>query len=86
MCSTITLPMRDIMIEASRIVLDGFELRTDVETVRYPDRYVDERGVIMWDKVMAFIDEAKAGTVSPVIHPPGGQVLTRSAGSSLILS
>src|SRR3954453_12680737 len=31
--------MQDYMRTASRIVLDGFELRTDAEITRYPDRY-----------------------------------------------
>jgi hypothetical protein len=39
------------MAEASRVVLDGFECRTDVTVVRYPDRYSDPRGVVMWRKV-----------------------------------
>ena len=43
------------MQEASRIVLDGFELGSDVKEVRYPDRYMDKRGVVMWDKVMNLI-------------------------------
>jgi hypothetical protein len=37
------------------IVLDGFELRTDVTRVRYPDRYQDPRGIRMWDQVMGLI-------------------------------
>jgi hypothetical protein len=43
--------MRMAMAEASRVVLDGFECRTDVTVVRYPDRYSDPRGVVMWRKV-----------------------------------
>ena len=39
------------MCEAGRIVLDGFELRTDADVVVYPDRYEDERGVVMWGRV-----------------------------------
>jgi DNA polymerase-1 len=39
--------MRGIMAEASRIVLDEFELRTKAEIVSYPDRYADARGVEM---------------------------------------
>ena len=31
------------MLKASRVVLDGFELRTDVNVIRYPDRYQDGR-------------------------------------------
>lgn len=41
-----------LMAEASREVLDGFELRTDAEVVRYPDRYRDGRGQRMWEKVV----------------------------------
>jgi DNA polymerase-1 len=46
-----------LMAEASRIVLDGFELGSDVKLVRYPDRYMDERGVTMWNTVMNLIGE-----------------------------
>ncbi len=52
------------MAEASRIVLEGFELRTDVEVVRYPNRYMDERGRKMWDTVQSIlsdIEESKVG-------------------------
>jgi len=48
--------MRQAMAEASRIVLNGFELGTDAQFVRYPDRYMDERGALMWDRVMNLID------------------------------
>lgn len=46
-----------LMQEASRIVLDGFELTSDVKEVRYPDRYMDKRGVVMWNKVMRLIGQ-----------------------------
>ncbi len=48
---------RNLMAQASREVLDGFELNTDVEIVRYPERYMDKRGVKMWDTVREIIDE-----------------------------
>jgi DNA polymerase-1 len=48
--------MQEAMREASRIVLNGFELGTDAQIVRYPDRYIDERGAVMWDRVMNLID------------------------------
>jgi DNA polymerase I len=47
--------MRAAMAEASRIVLGGFELRTDVSRVLYPHRYHDARGTVMWDRVMRLI-------------------------------
>jgi hypothetical protein len=44
------------MAEASAVVLGGFELRTDAKVVRYPDRYMDERGVRMWETVSTILD------------------------------
>ena len=32
------------MAEASRVVLDGLEVGTDVEIIEWPDRYADDRG------------------------------------------
>ena len=53
--------MRAAMAEASRIVLNGFELGTDVHTVRYPDRYMDARGVVMWERVTRLLDNMELG-------------------------
>jgi DNA polymerase I-like protein with 3'-5' exonuclease and polymerase domains len=44
-----------LMQEASRIVLDGFELNSDVKKICFPDRYMDKRGAVMWEKVMNLI-------------------------------
>jgi hypothetical protein len=58
--------MRQAMAEASRAVLDGFEIGTDCpdefdeagepnkfpQIIRYPNRYMDERGAVMWAKVL----------------------------------
>jgi hypothetical protein len=52
--------MREIMREASHIVLNGFELGTDATVVRHPDRYMDERGTVMWRRVMALANRAEA--------------------------
>jgi len=52
--------MRAAMAEASRLVLAGFELATDVKVVRWPDRYSDPRGDVMWNRVChlaAAVDE-----------------------------
>jgi DNA polymerase I len=48
---------RAAMAEASRIVLAGFELRTDVSITRWPDRYSDPRGVVMWERVIRLLRE-----------------------------
>jgi DNA polymerase I len=51
---------RGIMAEASKIVLGGFEIGTDVEIVRHPDRYIDEAGEAFWN------------TVTRLAGPPSG--------------
>jgi hypothetical protein len=52
--------MRAAMARASRVILGGFELRTDVHRVLYPHRYHDGRGTVMWDRVMKLIGATKA--------------------------
>ena len=47
--------MRAAMAEASRVALRGFELRTDEKITRYPDRYMDKRGAVMWQRVMELL-------------------------------
>lgn len=41
-----------IMGEASQIVLGGFTLRTEAKVVRWPERYMDDRGKRFWNEVM----------------------------------
>ena len=48
------------MVEASRVMLDGFALRSDAEVVRFPDRYSDKRGAEMWNAVMGILEEIEA--------------------------
>jgi DNA polymerase-1 len=50
--------MQAAMLEASRVILNGFELRADAKVIRYPDRYMDKRGLVMWNKITALLDEA----------------------------
>jgi len=59
---------QEIMAQASEIVLDGFRLRSDAEIIRYPDRYMDERGKKMWNTVMGVLD--KLETCPPVDTQP----------------
>jgi DNA polymerase I len=42
---------RAAMAEASKVVLAGVEVDTDVEVIRWPDRYADERGAVMWGRI-----------------------------------
>jgi hypothetical protein len=53
---------RAAMAEASRTVLGGFELASDVKEVRFPSRYMDERGELMWAKVLKQLDRAERKT------------------------
>jgi len=51
--------MQEHMARASEIVLAGFRLRSDAKLICYPDRYSDERGVEMWDAVMAELHKSR---------------------------
>jgi DNA polymerase-1 len=66
----ITAPLADLdgdiakmvqaMEESSRIVLGGYQAIIEVDKiVKYPDRYVDPRGVDMWARLMAALKKAE---------------------------
>jgi hypothetical protein len=57
---------QDVMREASEIVLDGFPLRSEAKVVRYPDRYVDERGAAMWEVVMRLLGQEEDSLEVPL--------------------
>jgi hypothetical protein len=49
---------QECMRRAARIVLNSeHELRTDATIVRYPERYVDKRGVAMWNEVIGLLEQ-----------------------------
>jgi DNA polymerase I-like protein with 3'-5' exonuclease and polymerase domains len=48
--------MQEIMTEAGRLVTGGLDIRTEAEIVRWPERYMDERGRTMWDSVVKFLN------------------------------
>lgn len=60
--------LQAIMAEAGRVVLDGFEVIAEVdkekEIVRYPNRYMDERGTVMWGRVMEILDKIEAESIA----------------------
>ena len=61
---------QSLMREASRAVLDGFALNSDVNVIRHPERYSDKRGAVMWETVMSLIGGPRytsTSTTSP--HP-----------------
>jgi DNA polymerase-1 len=76
---------RAAMAEAGRVVLDGFELRTDAEIVRWPDRYSDPRGADMWSTVTDLLDGLGDNETPSNLHT-GATVAShrREPGPSLI--
>jgi hypothetical protein len=44
------------MADASKIVLDGFELRSEAKIFAHPERFTDPRGASMWAKVWEVIE------------------------------
>lgn len=59
------------MAEASRIVLDGFQLTTEVKVVRAPHRWSDLRGSAVWQAVEQALEEETTATVAG--RPPDHQ-------------
>ena len=55
---------RAAMAEASRIVLSGFGLGTDVSVTTWPNRYMDPRGRTMWERVVALLQQSAAVRLS----------------------
>jgi DNA polymerase I len=51
--------MRDIMAKAGRAVTGSLDIHTDAEIVRWPDRYLDERGNEMWRKVVSLLERTR---------------------------
>jgi hypothetical protein len=70
---------RQAMAEASRIVLNGFEIRSDAVTVCGPDRYFDERGKRMWETVGQILKDISAETIRETVigFTPGLDITAR---------
>lgn len=52
--------MRELMTKAGMVVSGGVSIRTDAKTIRFPDRYVDEGGIEMWNLVVQMADIPEA--------------------------
>ncbi len=57
----VALEMERAMADASRVVLAGFELRSETRILRHPDRLLDEKGWPMWNRVMVSSDSLREG-------------------------
>ncbi len=51
------------MVQASEIVLGGFQIRTEAQPIVFPGHFVDPRGDVMWRHVSALLREFGAGAV-----------------------
>jgi hypothetical protein len=59
---------QSVLADAARIVLGGPTLRSDVKTVRWPDRLLDDESRAFWDRLMTYLNvptgaEAAVGMV-----------------------
>ena len=63
--------MRAAMGRASRAVLGGVEIGTDVKKVCWPGRYMDKRGAVMWKDVMGHLDAIEREELWSRIGLPG---------------
>jgi len=80
-----------LMARASEIVLGGFQLRSETEVVRYPNRYMDERGRTMWGKVMGILGDQQSDprwalAATPMLHGCNGTCTPTPTRPILFLS
>jgi DNA polymerase I len=55
---------KTLMEDASEIVLGiGNRLQTDVDVIRYPDRFIDEKGLETWGKIQLILQENKSTVI-----------------------
>jgi hypothetical protein len=52
-----TQTMQEYMDTAAQKVLNGFSIRSEAKIIKFPDRFVDERGILMWNNVMKLINK-----------------------------
>jgi hypothetical protein len=57
----VVLRTKQVMEQASELVMPGFRLRTDEKEVSYPRRYRDKRGKKMWGRVRGILSDLRAG-------------------------
>jgi len=63
------LTTQNAMSVAGEKILEGFKLRTDVKIFRYPERYMDERGSVMWETMVGLLDKPNPPTAYVPIPP-----------------
>lgn len=55
--------VKECWVQASKIVLNGYALRSDCGDVFYPNRYEDIDGVATWDRIQALLQARKTALV-----------------------
>jgi hypothetical protein len=61
-----------LMAKASRDVLNGFELRSEADVIRYPNRYLTDKGRQMWVRVMEMLGHPDQSDLrQPDVSPCG---------------
>ena len=56
------------MEEASEVVLGGFRLRSEAKLIRYPERFVDQRGRRMWETVRSILEDLLTSSTCASVH------------------
>jgi DNA polymerase I-like protein with 3'-5' exonuclease and polymerase domains len=51
--------MRYCMSKAGQTVTAGLDIRTDAEVIKFPNRYMDDRGKAMWEKVVTLLNSSE---------------------------
>lgn len=49
--------LQQIFTEAGQIVLNGFPLKSDAQIIKYPGRYMDEKGQSMWEQITEILKD-----------------------------
>jgi DNA polymerase I-like protein with 3'-5' exonuclease and polymerase domains len=62
--SSVVEKAKQLMEQASAEILGGFRLRSDEKIVSHPDRYMDERGLVMWKAIWELIEEIEREELS----------------------
>ncbi len=65
-----TLLATEAMAHASRIVLDGFELKTDFKIYKSPDRFFEKKGKDFWDTVRRCLSDIKKADTKGISDLP----------------
>jgi DNA polymerase-1 len=65
---------QEAMSDASFFVLGGFRLRSDAKVVRWPDRYADDRGRVMWGAMQDALAGLKGGVQTHTLPVSGAQM------------